>query len=362
MLKIKLKKMLKFILAFLIIFSIIISISYICLNSFENKNSLTSNNLENLSKEVFAMDTVMTINIYNSTNDVLDLCEEKIIELDGLFSTTNENSEISILNKYGSNTVSKDTFDLIEKSLKICTSTNGSLDISVYPLVQAWGFTTDSFKIPSNEEITNLLNYVDYKKIKLSTEENTVTLDENMQIDLGSTAKGYTSNSLIKILKDANVKSALLNLGGNVHALGAKPDNTPWRIAIKNPLNNSNALVINIIDKAVITSGAYERYFIDDNGKKYGHIIDPKTGMPIENDLLSVTIIGEDAVLCDALSTSLFVMGLDKSIEYWKENNNFDAIFITKNNDIYITEGIEDDITLIDDYSDISPNIIKNEN
>lgn len=183
-----------------------------------------------------------------------------------------------------------------------------------------------------------------------------------MAIDLGSTAKGYTSNTLINILKEHNVKSALLNLGGNVHALGSKPDGTPWKIAIKNPLTNSNAAVISIVNKAVITSGAYERYFIDDNGVKYGHIIDPNTGMPINNELLSVSIIGKDAVLCDALSTSLFVMGLEKSIEYWKKNNDFDAIFITKDGHIYITEGIEDDITLLDDFSNISPNIIKNEN
>ena len=166
----------------------------------------------------------------------------------------------------------------------------------------------------------------------------------------------------LNILKEHNVKSALLNLGGNVHALGSKPDGTPWKIAIKNPLTNSNAAVISIVNKAVITSGAYERYFIDDNGVKYGHIIDPNTGMPINNELLSVSIIGKDAVLCDALSTSLFVMGLEKSIEYWKKNNDFDAVFITKDGHIYITEGIEDDITLLDDFSNISPNIIKNEN
>lgn len=346
----------------LIIFLIIILAIYVFANKLINKQVTSSNNIEKLSKEVFAMDTIMSLNIYNSSNDVLNLCEERIIELESLFSTTNENSEISILNNNSKAMLSKDTFNLIENSLKICDSTNGALDISIYPLVQAWGFTTNSFKVPSDGEINNLLNYVDYKKVALSKEDTTVTLSPNMKIDLGSTAKGYTSKSLIEILKNSNVTSALLNLGGNVHALGSKPDNTPWKIAIKNPNNNSNALAINIIDKAVITSGAYERYFIDNNGKKHGHIIDPKTGIPIENDLLSVTIVGEDAVLCDALSTSLFVIGLEKSIEYWKKNNNFDAIFITKNNNIYITERIADDITLLDDYSDISPNIIKNEN
>lgn len=326
------------------------------------KKQTDLNDTTKLTKEIFAMDTIMSLTAYTSANDVLNLCEEKIIELENLFSTTNANSEISILNQKGENTLSQDTFNLIEESLKICNLTNGALDISVYPIVKSWGFTTETPNVPSLEEINYLLQYVNYKNITLSKNNNTIKLNNNMAIDLGSTAKGYTSNTLINILKEHNVKSALLNLGGNVHALGSKPDGTPWKIAIKNPLTNSNAAVISIVNKAVITSGAYERYFIDDNGVKYGHIIDPNTGMPINNELLSVSIIGKDAVLCDALSTSLFVMGLEKSIEYWKKNNDFDAVFITKDGHIYITEGIEDDITLLDDFSNISPNIIKNEN
>ena len=323
------------------------------------KKETDLNDTTKLTKEIFAMDTIMSLTAYTSANDVLNLCEEKIIELENLFSTTNDNSEISILNQKGENTLSQDTFNLIEESLKICNLTNGALDISVYPIVKSWGFTTETPNVPSLEEINYLLQYVNYKNITLSKNNNTIKLNNNMAIDLGSTAKGYTSNTLINILKEHNVKSALLNLGGNVHALGSKPDGTPWKIAIKNPLTNSNAAVISIVNKAVITSGAYERYFIDDNGVKYGHIIDPNTGMPINNELLSVSIIGKDAVLCDALSTSLFVMGLEKSIEYWKKNNDFDAVFITKDGHIYITEGIEDDITLLDDFSNISPNIIK---
>lgn len=326
------------------------------------KKQTDLNDTTKLTKEIFAMDTIMSLTAYTSANDVLNLCEEKIIELENLFSTTNDNSEISILNQKGENTLSQDTFNLIEESLKICNLTNGALDISVYPIVKSWGFTTETPNVPSLEEINYLLQYVNYKNITLSKNNNTIKLNNNMAIDLGSTAKGYTSNTLINILKEHNVKSALLNLGGNVHALGSKPDGTPWKIAIKTPLTNSNAAVISIVNKAVITSGAYERYFIDDNGVKYGHIIDPNTGMPINNELLSVSIIGKDAVLCDALSTSLFVMGLEKSIEYWKKNNDFDAVFITKDGHIYITEGIEDDITLLDDFSNISPNIIKNEN
>lgn len=283
------------------------------------KKQTDLNDTTKLTKEIFAMDTIMSLTAYASANDVLNLCEEKIIELENLFSTTNDNSEISILNQKGENTLSQDTFNLIEESLKICNLTNGALDISVYPIVKSWGFTTETPNVPSLEEINYLLQYVNYKNITLSKNNNTIKLNNNMAIDLGSTAKGYTSNTLINILKEHNVKSALLNLGGNVHALGSKPDGTPWKIAIKNPLTNSNAAVISIVNKAVITSGAYERYFIDDNGVKYGHIIDPNTGMPINNELLSVSIIGKDAVLCDALSTSLFVMGLEKSIEYWKK-------------------------------------------
>ena len=169
------------------------------------KKQTDLNDTTKLTKEIFAMDTIMSLTAYTSANDVLNLCEEKIIELENLFSTTNDNSEISILNQKGENTLSQDTFNLIEESLKICNLTNGALDISVYPIVKSWGFTTETPNVPSLEEINYLLQYVNYKNITLSKNNNTIKLNNNMAIDLGSTAKGYTSNTLINILKEHNL-------------------------------------------------------------------------------------------------------------------------------------------------------------
>lgn len=315
-----------------------------------------SKNVEKLSAEVFSMDTVMSITTYNSNEDILNLCKKRILELENLFSVTDANSEIFVLNTDKELTPSKDTYSLIKRAIEISHETNGALDISIYPILKAWGFTTGNYKVLNANEINNLLSAVDYKKINLK--ENKITIPSNMEIDLGSVAKGYTSNEVIKVLKENGTQSALINLGGNVHTLGSKLDGSPWKVAIKSPTDNSNVLAVSAINKAVITSGAYERYFTDGLGNKYGHIIDPKTGTSAESDLLSVTIIGDDGVLCDALSTSLFVLGLDNAVNYYKSHNNFEAVFITKDNELYITEGIKDDITLLDNYSNISPHII----
>ena len=315
-----------------------------------------SKNIEKLSTEVFAMDTVMSITTYNSNEDILNLCKERILEFENFFSVTDTNSEISSLNNNKELTPSKDTYSLIKRAVEISNETYGALDISIYPILKAWGFTTGNYSVLSTNEINSLLNTVDYKKINLT--EDKIIIPSNMEIDLGSVAKGYTSNEIIKLLKENGAQSALINLGGNVHTLGSKLDGSPWKVAVKSPTDNSNVLAVSVIDKAVITSGAYERYFTDDLGNKYGHIIDPKTGKPTESDLLSVTIIGDDGVLCDALSTSLFILGLDEAINFYKNHDNFEAVFITKDNELYITERIKDDITLLDNYSNISPNII----
>lgn len=349
-----LKTNLKKIVVFLSLFILLIIIIY--KNSLTLSTNISSKTEKKLSKEIFAMDTVMSITVYNSHEGILKKCEERISQLENLFSVTNKNSEISTLNTNKELSPSKDTYLLIKKALEISNETNGALDISTYSILKAWGFTTGNYTVLTDNEINNLLNTVDYTKININ--ENKITIPNNMQIDLGSVAKGYTSNEIIKLLKENNVKSALVNLGGNVHTLGSKLDGSPWKIAIKNPNENSNVLAVNVIDKAVITSGAYERYFTDDAGNKYGHIINPKTGKPANTNLLSVTIIGDDGVLCDALSTSLFVLDLDDAINYYKNHNNFEAVFITTDNKLYVTEGIKDDITLLDNYSNISPNII----
>ena len=298
---------------------------------------------------VFAMDTVMDLTIYGSKS-VLEKAESRISELEEQLSVTDESSEIYRLNHTGSGVVSADTSALLEQSLDLCKRTKGALDISIYPVVRAWGFTTDSYEVPSGETISALLEHVDYRAIQYDAQSKSVSLLDGMEIDLGSVAKGYTSDVLIELLRESGVESALLNLGGNVHALGGKPDGSPWRVAIQDPQSDDYFGVLEIRDQAVVTSGGYERYFEQD-GNIYWHIIDPATGYPARSGLLSVTIVGDSGVICDGLSTSLFVMGLEDAAAFWRSSDDFEAIFMDESGNIAITEGLDGCFSLADSYS-----------
>lgn len=301
------------------------------------------------------MDTEMELTIYGNET-ILEKAENLISELEGKFSTTTAESDIYHLNHNGGGAVSSDTYTLLQTALMLCERTNGALDISVYPVVQAWGFTTGENRVPSESELTELLSLVDYKAIHLEDNKN-VTLAPDMQIDLGSVAKGYTGNRLAELLSENGVNSAVLNLGGNVHALGIKPDGSAWRIGVADPADNDYAAVVEVVDKAVVTSGGYERFFEQD-GIRYHHIIDPSTGYPADNNLLSVTVIGDDGLVCDALSTALFVMGMDRAEDFWKESDDFEAIFITSDG-ISITEGIEDTFSPLGNYQDSKVTVLR---
>ena len=179
-----------------------------------------------------------------------------------------------------------------------------------------------------------------------------------MQIDLGGIAKGYLGDELIKILKKHKIKSALLNLGGNVVAHGSRPDGTDWRVALTDPNGDEYAGIIAARDKSIITSGEYERFFKDENGKVYWHIMDSRTGYPADNGLISATIVGKSGVQGDAMSTALFVMGTQRAIEFCKAQNDFDVILITKDMEFYITEGLKEKFNLTDKYAEKTVHII----
>ena len=301
-------------------------------------------NTENIqdSKDVFAMDTYMHLRAYGSNSETaLEFAIDEILHLEDLLSVTNENSDISAINNSGGNVVSvdNDTAKIIEKAIEVGNQTNGALDITVYPVLKEWGFTTDNYKIPDSEILDILLENVDYHKIKLNG--NRITVPESFQLDLGALAKGYTSDKVMAILRNNGIDSAVVSLGGNVQTLGRKPDGSLWKVAVINPFYPDSTMgILQVADKAVITSGNYERYFISENGKRYHHIIDPSNGYPANNGLVSVTIIGGGGIMCDALSTALFVLGYEKAVNYWQKNEDFDMILVTEHNEIFITEGI----------------------
>lgn len=293
---------------------------------------------------VFAMDTVMDISAYGADDDLMQAAEQKILDLEAKLSVTDENSEIYALNRDGQAELSTDTASLMQTALEMCAKTQGALDISIYPVLRAWGFTTESYQIPTQEQLQSLLPSVDYSRVAL--DGSTAVIGQGMEVDLGSVAKGYTGDKVIELLQEAGVTSALLNLGGNVQLLGGKPDGSDWRVAVQDPESDGYLGILSLQNKAVITSGGYERYFIGDDGQVYWHIIDPSTGAPAHSGLISVTIVGDEGVRCDALSTALFVMGLDKAAEYWRQSGDFEAVFVSEDGSIAITSGLQDCFTL----------------
>lgn len=301
-----------------------------------------------VSRDVFAMDTYMTVTAYgDAAQNAVDEAVAEIERLDGILSTGDENSEIFALNQQGGGTISEDTEYLLERSLEIWQDTDGTFEIGIYPVMQAWGFTSGEYRVPSKEELDQLLSLADSSQISVNQEDSSVSFGKDgMKIDLGGIAKGYTSSRIMDIFRNDGVTSGLVSLGGNVQVLGVKPDGSKWRVAIQSPSGGDEYLgILEAADCAVITSGGYERYF-EEGGVTYHHIIDPSTGYPADSGLESVSIVSADGTLADGLSTALFIMGREKAEAFWREHSDeFDAILLDDNGVVYITEGIADDFT-----------------
>lgn len=304
---------------------------------------------EPVCRDVFAMDTYMSLKAYGSNAEkALSDAEKRINELENTLSVTSEKSDIWAINHSDSEpvTVSDDTVRLINKATEVANDTNGALDITLYPLLKEWGFTTGEYKIPNTQIIASFLENVDYSKVKINGSE--VNLPRGVEIDLGALAKGYTGDEVIEIMRKQGVRSAIVSLGGNVQALGCKPDGSDWRVAVRDPFSpEKDMCVVDISGKAVITSGNYERFFTGEDGKDYWHILDPNDGYPADNGLVSVTVIGGNGLECDALSTALFVCGYDKTVEYLKKHPDNDVILVTDERKIYYTSGIAEKFTNI---------------
>ena len=295
----------------------------------------------------FAMDTVMNVRIYAGGNEaLLDAAGDRVGELEALLSVTDPDSEIYALNRDGSAALSGDTAELLAAALDMCARTDGALDVTVYPVLRAWGFTTGEYAVPEAETIEELLARVDYARVELDEAGGTASLPAGAEIDLGSVAKGYTGDVLAGLLRASGVESALLDLGGNIQAVGTRPDGSLWRIGVRDPEAKTGYLgVVSVSGKAVVTSGGYERYFEQD-GVRYWHILDPETGAPARSGLASVTVVGDSGLLCDALSTALFVMGPDRALEHWRTYRDFEAVLVADDGSVTVTAGLEDSFAL----------------
>lgn len=305
------------------------------------------------STEFFAMNTFMYIEATGSDSEkaVLAACD-KVYELEAMLSRTDSKSEISKLNTSGGISevkVSEETFRLLENSVSLCRDTGGNFDITIAPIMDLWGFSGSEYRVPAEEEIAANLGLVDYSGITLDTVDFGVSFQkEGMSVDLGAIAKGYASDCVLEIMKGFDIDYALINLGGNVCVYGTKSDGAGFRVAIADPTEPGEySGILEVSDLSIITSGGYERYF-EENGKRYIHIMDPKTGEPADSDLLSVSIIGPDGMRCDALSTALFVMGKEDAIEYWRDHRDFGCILVVSEDEVWASRDLEGVFTVTD--------------
>ena len=299
--------------------------------------------------DLFAMDTTMTLTAYGDhAEDALAGAKSEIERLDALFSISSESGDIYALNRDHKADFQEDSLALLNRALEVSASTDGIFDCTIEPVMEAWGFTTQNYRVPEENTLNELLSHVDYRQVQV--DGSTVSIPDDVQIDLGGIAKGFTSDRMMQVFADSGVTSGIISLGGNVQALGCKPDGSPWRVAVQDPENSEdNFAVVEIEDEAVITSGGYQRYFEQDS-TTYHHIIDPRTGYPADSGIISSTIISRDGTLADGLSTSLFIMGVDDALDYWRAHSDeFDAILMDENGTVYVTDGIADRCSLLED-------------
>ena len=298
-----------------------------------------------------AMDTVMSVTAWSVGDDALDAAKATVAELESELSVTAASSAVARANVGERVTLSENAAELCRRSLDMCRKTGGALDISVYPLVRAWGFATGEAseaknpadRVPTQSEIDSLLSRVGYDRVSIA-DDGTLSLADGAMIDFGAVAKGYAADLICGELRSRGASAAIVDLGGCVRAVGQKPDGSEWKIAVASPTGEGNVCTVAPGEAAVVTSGSYERYFEAD-GKRYCHIIDPKTGYPVDGGLLSVTVIGESAFVCDALSTALFVLGEDGAAAYWRDHGGFEMILVTADG-VSATPGIAPKVAL----------------
>lgn len=299
-----------------------------------------------ISSSGFLLDTYITITIYDSHDQsILDEAFKLCEQYENQLSRTKESSEIFQFNQMKNQktmTVSKTTAELLERAIFYCERSNGNFDITIAPISSLWDFKSEEKKLPNSTELMNNLKNINYKNLQL----NGTTLhstNPNTQIDLGAIAKGFIADKIKEYLLEQGVNSAIINLGGNVLCIGNKPDGSPFYIGIQKPFEGEEETikVVKIKDMSVVTSGVYERYF-KLNDKIYHHILDPKTGYPYDNHLLSVTILSDKSVDGDGLSTSCFSLGLTEGMKLIESLEHTYAIFITEDGQIHYTQGTED--------------------
>ncbi len=314
----------------------------------------------------FAMDTLMDFSIYTDGDGDLMLIEieQEIRRLERLFSVTIEGSEVAKINTSPSGVpvaISQETLSVLDYGIEMTKATNQAFHVGISPLVSLWGFTGAEEKtVPPQDEIEAVLPLISVNDILIDLETLTVTLEkEGMALDFGGIAKGYVADVVTAYLQSKDVENALFSLGGNISAIGQKPSGEPFKIAVANPLDMADYIgVLEISDCFVVSSGGYQRYFEED-GVVYHHILDVQTGYPTDSDLLGVTIISKSGIEADVLSTALFALGVEKSLELIADFEGVEVIFVTKYGEVLATQGIAQSFTFEESGNGFSYEILE---
>ena len=340
-----------------------------CGNITDADTSTTGN--QPISISSIKLNTAVQITIYDSQDKaLLDDCLALCDRYELIFSRTNENSELYKLNHRKDTSdkdpnadeqtipypisgtadtwhISEDLASLLSEGLDITRESDGAFDIAIAPLTSLWDFTAEDPKAPDDAAIQKALPLCSSDGVTIDGQDITLPSDD-IQFDVGAIAKGYIADRMKDLLVKKGVKSAIINLGGNVLCIGSKPDGTPFKIGIQKPFadRNETEAVMDITGKSVVSSGIYERCF-KQNGKLYHHILNPKTGYPYDNSLISVTIISDQSVDGDALSTTCFALGLEDGLKF-AEKKGVQAVFITEDYELHYTDGFQDEINVTD--------------
>ena len=340
-----------------------------CGNITDADTSTTGN--QPISISSIKLNTAIQITIYDSQDkSLLDDCLALCDRYELIFSRTNENSELYKLNHRKDTSdkdpnadeqtipypisgtadtwhISEDLASLLSQGLSITRESDGAFDIAIAPLTSLWDFTAEDPKVPDDAAIQKALPLCSSDGVTIDGQDITLPSDD-IQFDVGAIAKGYIADRMKDLLVKKGVKSAIINLGGNVLCIGSKPDGTPFKVGIQKPFadRNETEAVMDITGKSVVSSGIYERCF-KQNGKLYHHILNPKTGYPYDNSLISVTIISDQSVDGDALSTTCFALGLEDGLKF-AEKKGVQAVFITEDYELHYTDGFQDEINVTD--------------
>ncbi|MPQ45025.1 FAD:protein FMN transferase [Clostridium tarantellae] len=319
--------------------------------SCSNNNKKVLNETPLTKTEIF-MGTAIKISIYDNKNeDILNKAFDKIKEIENLVSLNRSGTELDNLNKLAGKKplkVSDSTFNIIKTGLKYSQLSNGDFDITIGPLVKLWSIGLPEAKVPTKNEIKNILPLINYKEVDVNDYNKTIFLKKpNMIIDLGAIAKGYIADIIANFFKENNINSAIIDLGGNLYVLGLKPSGEKWKIGIQNPFSERGNIIGNISEtnKSIVTSGIYER-FIEKDNIKYHHILNPSTGYPYENNIAGITIVSDKSLDGDALSTTVFSKGLEEGLSLIESLENTEAIFITNDKKVYISSGLKNNFTI----------------